>query len=289
MAIEYETLTVERDGPIALITFNRPEVMNALNWRMGLELRHSVHHADLDENVRVIVVTGKGRAFCAGQDMSTGTSAFRRGDTPDEDLRARVTAELTVADAKQYWEMNTPIIAAINGAAVGAGITIPLQFDLRIVAEDAKLGFVFARRGVLPELNSTMTLPLMTGTPRALELLMTGRIFSGRQAVDYGLANEAVPAEQVLPRAMELAREIAVNAAPLPVALIKRLVWENAALGTTLGDVQRRNSQLFRWTTQQPDAQEGPSAFLQKRDPNWSARKNADFPDAVFASAGSKV
>lgn len=286
MAPEYETLTVERDGPIAVITFNRPEVMNALNWRMGLELRHSVHHADQDEDVRVIVVTGKGRAFCAGQDMSTGTTAFRRGDTPDEDLRARVTAELTVQNPKQYWEMNTPIIAAINGAAVGAGITIPLQFDLRVVAEEAKLGFVFARRGVLPELNSTMTLPLMTGVPRALELLMTGRIFSGREAVAYGLANEALPAEQVLPRAMKLAREIAVNAAPVTVALVKRLVWENAALGTTLGDVQRRNSQLFRWTTQQPDAAEGPAAFLQKRDPQWTMRKNADFPDDVFAAAG---
>lgn len=286
MAPEYETLTVERDGPIAVITFNRPEVMNALNWRMGLELRHSVHHADQDDDVRVIVVTGKGRAFCAGQDMSTGTTAFRRGDTPDEDLRARVTAELTVQNPKQYWEMNTPIIAAINGAAVGAGITIPLQFDLRVVAEEAKLGFVFARRGVLPELNSTMTLPLMTGVPRALELLMTGRIFSGREAVAYGLANEALPAEQVLPRAMELAREIAVNAAPVTVALVKRLVWENAALGTTLGDVQRRNSQLFRWTTQQPDAAEGPAAFLQKRDPQWTMRKNADFPDDVFAAAG---
>lgn len=286
MAPEYETLTVERDGSIAVITFNRPEVMNALNWRMGLELRHSVHHADQDEDVRVIVVTGKGRAFCAGQDMSTGTTAFRRGDTPDEDLRARVTAELTVQNPKQYWEMNTPIIAAINGAAVGAGMTIPLQFDLRVVAEEAKLGFVFARRGVLPELNSTMTLPLMTGIPRALELLMTGRIFSGREAVAYGLANEALPAEQVLPRAMELAREIAVNAAPVTVAMIKRLVWENAALGTTLDDVQRRNSQLFRWTTKQPDAAEGPAAFLQKRDPQWTMRKNADFPDDVFVAAG---
>lgn len=286
MATDYETLVVERDGPITVITFNRPEVMNALNWQMGLELRHSVHHADQDEDCRVIVVTGRGRAFCAGQDMSTGTSAFRRGDTPDEDLRTRITEELTVRDARQYWEMNTPIIAAINGAAVGAGITIPLQFDLRVVAEDAKLGFVFARRGVLPELNATMTLPLMTGIPRALELLMTGRIFSGRDAVAYGLANEALPAEQVLPRAMELAREIAVNAAPLPVALVKRLVWENAALGTTLADVQRRNSQLFRWTTQQPDAQEGPASFLQKRDPNWSARKYADFPHEVFAGAG---
>jgi len=282
----YEHLLIDRAGAVVTITLNRPDRMNAFNWRMGLEIRHAIYHADADDEVRAIVVTGAGNAFCAGQDLSSGTAAFRGGDTEDKEERKRITEALTIRGGPQYWEMNTPIIAAINGAAVGAGLTIPMQWDIRVVAEDAKLGYVFNRRGVLPELNAMLLTPQMAGAPRALELLMTGRIFSGREAVEWGLANYALPAGQVLAKAQEIAQDIAVNAAPVSVALVKRLVYENLALSTNLSALQKRNHELFGWVIRQPDAQEGPAAFIQKREPAWKLKKNADFPKEPFETAG---
>ncbi len=279
--VGYETILVDDDGGVTTITLNRPERMNALNWRLGLELRHAIVHADARDDVRAIVVTGAGKAFCAGQDLSSGADAFRGGDVEDRDERKRVTEALTVDDGKDYWEMNTPIIGAINGAAVGAGITIPLQWDMRIVAEDAKLGFVFNRRGVLPELNAPYILPRIVGLPRAFELLYTGRIFSGRDAAAWGLVNEAVPADQVLPRALEIARDIAVNVAPVSGAIVKRMLYEGLEQ-TDAARYQRFNHKVFGWVIRQPDAMEGPTAFMEKRAPHWKLAKNRDFPEDLF-------
>jgi enoyl-CoA hydratase/carnithine racemase len=280
--LEYETILVAEDAGVTTITLNRPDRMNALNWRLGLEVRHAIATHDERDEVRVIVVTGAGKAFCAGQDLSSGSDAFRGGDVEDREERKRITAALTVEDGRDYWEMNTPIIAAINGAAVGAGITIPLQWDMRIAAEDAKLGFVFSRRGVLPELNSPFILPRIVGLPRAFELLYTGRIFSGREAAEWGLVNEAVPADQVLDRALEIARDIAVNVAPVSGAILKRLLYEGLEQ-TDPARYQRFNHKVFGWVIRQPDAMEGPTAFMQKRDPDWKLAKNSDFPEDLFS------
>jgi len=281
--VGYETILIDDDAGVVTITLNRPDKMNALNWRLGLELRHAIVKADERDDVRAIVVTGAGRAFCAGQDLSSGADAFRGGDTADREERKRVTEELTV-EAKDYWDMNTPIIAAINGAAVGAGLTIPMQWDIRIAAEDAKLGFVFNRRGVMPELNAMFIVPRVVGLSLGLELLLTGRIFSGREAADMGLVSAALPKEEVLPKALEIARDIATNVAPVSAGLVKRLVY----LGTTQTDApraQRFNHKLFGWTTRQPDAMEGPTAFMEKREPDWKLSKNADFPEELFGGA----
>jgi enoyl-CoA hydratase/carnithine racemase len=278
--VEYETVLVEDDSGVVVITLNRPEKMNALNWRLGLELRHAIAVADARDDVRAIVVTGAGRAFCAGQDLSSGTDAFRGGDVEDREERRRVAKALRV-EGPDYWDMNTPIIAAINGAAVGAGLTIPLQFDMRIAAEDAKLGFVFNRRGVLPELNAPFLLPRMIGVPRAFELLYTGRIFSGREAAECGVVNRAVPTDEVLPAAMEMARDIATNVAPVSGAVLKRLLYLGLEQ-TDIAAAQRRDHEAFGWVASQPDAMEGPAAFIQKRDPQWKLRKNSDFPAHLF-------
>jgi enoyl-CoA hydratase/carnithine racemase len=287
-APQYEQILSTREGAVAVITLNRPEKMNAYTARMGLELRHALHHADEDDSVRAIIVTGAGRAFCAGADLGDGTRAFQGGTEEERAEAKRVAEALHVDKPKHYWDMNTPLIGAINGAAVGAGLTIPMQFDLRIVAENAKLGFVFNRRGVMPELNAGLLVPLMAGLPRALDLLITGRIFSGAEAASWGLANEALPADRVLARAMAIAADIADNVAPVSAALIKRLVYENAALGTSLAAIEKRNHELFAWTTRQPDAREGPAAFIQKRAPQWKLKKNIDFPVDVFSEAGKK-
>ena len=204
---EYRHLLIDNQPGVRVITLNRPEKMNAYNRRMGMEIRHAIGSADLDDDVRAIVVTGAGRAFCAGADLSPDSGSFGTGTAEQKEEEARFTRELTLPDAKPYWEMNTPIIGAINGAAVGAGLTIPLQFDMRIVADDAKLAFSFNRRGVLPELNSPVLVPQMIGMARGMDLLLTGRTFLGREAAEWGLASESLPADQVLPRALEAARE----------------------------------------------------------------------------------
>jgi enoyl-CoA hydratase/carnithine racemase len=279
---EYQHLLIDDEPGVRIITLNRPERMNAYNRRMGMEIRHAIGSADREEQVRAIVVTGAGRAFCAGADLSPTAGSFGSGTDEQKAEEARFTRELTLPDAKQYWEMNTPIIGAINGAAVGAGLTIPLQFDIRVVAEDAKLAFSFNRRGVLPELNSPILVPQMAGLAIGLDLLITGRTFLGREAAAWGLASEALPADRVLPRALEIARDIAANTAPVSVAVLKRLVWENLA-GGQFAAAQARNHALFDWVTKQADAREGPRAFMEKRAPNWSLHKNADFPEDRFA------
>ncbi len=274
--MDYETILTEDKDGVATVTFNRPERMNAYTARLGLEVRHAIAMFDRREEIRAIVVTGAGRAFCAGADLSAGADTFagrRGGGAPPE--------ELVVKDAREYWQMNTPIIAAINGAAVGVGLTMPMQWDIRVAAEDAKLGFVFNRRGVMPELSANWVVPRVVGVSRALELLVTGKMITGREAADMGLVSSAVPAAEVLPTCMEMGRDIASNVAPVSAAIVKRLVYENLA-EPDRRSAQAREGRLFAWTTQQPDAREGPLAFLEKRTPSWNLSKNADFPEELF-------
>jgi enoyl-CoA hydratase/carnithine racemase len=274
--VEYETiLTEEKDG-VARVTLNRPERLNAYTARMGLEVRHAIVMFDRREEVRAIVVTGAGRAFCSGADLSSGAGTFNRGPVMDAPV-----SDLEVNDAPNYWDMNTPIIAAINGPAVGVGLTMPMQWDIRIAAEDAKLGFVFNRRGVMPELGSNWIVPRIVGLSRGLELLMTGKMVTGREAADMGLVSVAVPAVEVLPTALALAHDIATNVAPVSAAIVKRLVYANLA-ESDRSSAQRREGRLFGWTTQQPDSREGPTAYVEKRTPEWKLSKNADFPEELF-------
>src|SRR5262245_51582548 len=238
---------------------------------MGAELADAFGQLEADEAIRAIVVTGAGAYFCAGADLDSGGSTFNR--LSDDETRARDRA--LVAAAPRPWEMRTPIIAAINGSAVGIGITLPMQWDIRIVARDARLGFVFNRRGVTPEANSTWIVPRLIGVSRAMELMLTGRMFSGAEAVEMGLAAQAVEADQVLPTAMTLARDIAANVAPLSAAITKRLIYQ------FLGEPDRNaaheiESRAFAWMGQHADAREGVTSFLEKRPPEWRVSKLAE-------------
>jgi enoyl-CoA hydratase/carnithine racemase len=276
---DYQQILTEEKGGVATVTLNRPDRMNAYTARLGAELRHAIFAFDRREDIRAIVVTGAGRAFCAGADLASAGDTFTRGDgRPDADA----LADLQVDDARDYWEMNTPIIAAINGHAIGVGLTMPMQWDIRIAAEDAKLAFAFNRRGVIPELGANWIVPRIVGVSKGLELLMTGRTISGREAAEIGLVSEALPAERVLPRSLELARDIADNVAPVSAGIVKRLVYSNLAEPDRRA-AQQREGALFGWTTRQPDSREGPTAFLEKRTPQWRLSKNADFPEDVFA------
>jgi enoyl-CoA hydratase/carnithine racemase len=281
---EETTILTELKEGIAQITLNRPERMNAFTWRMGHELNDALVRFDADDEVRAIVVTGAGRAFCAGADLSRGGKTFDRGGRPESSARDSEEAgderdRRPVDEQRRIlpWKVRKPIIAAINGAAVGVGLTIPLQYDMRIVASDAKLGFVFVGRGIMPELASTWILPRLIGTARASDLLLSGRILLGEEAAQLGLCNEAVPKEQVLSRALEIARHIAVHAAPVSVAITKQMIWENFGVSDP-AQAMRREAAPFAWIGSQPDAREGVMAFIEKREPRWSMKPTVDMP-----------
>ena len=214
MSYEFETVLVELDAGVATLTLNRPDAMNAFDHTMDREFHEAMWQLEADEAVRVIVVTGAGRAFCAGIDMAAGADVFSAEAHEAHDAAQGVDSD-SVPERSAFWTMRTPVIGAINGAAVGAGLTVPMLFDLRIVADDAKLGFVFTRRGIVPDANICWLLPRLVGVERALDLLVTGRMFSGTEAVAMGLALRAVPRDEVLAAAQALAREIAALSAPL--------------------------------------------------------------------------
>lgn len=278
MSHEYETVLVDvDDAGVATLTLNRPDALNAFDHTLDREFHEAMWALEADDAVRVIVVTGAGRAFCSGIDLSGGADVFGADAHAAHDEAQGVDSD-SVPDRSAFWTMRTPVIGALNGAAVGAGLTVPMLFDLRIVAEDAKLGFVFTRRGSVPDANITWLLPRLVGLERALELLMTGRTFTGAEAAAMGLALEAVPRDEVLPRALALAHELATWSAPAAVGLVKQLVHES------LGETDRkaafaRETKVIWWAGEQPDAMEGVLSFLEKREPAWSTSKHAELPD----------
>ena len=265
--LEPEDLEVELDGPVAVLTLDRPERLNAFSGAMGRSLTAALRACDGDDAVRVVVLTGAGRAFCAGADFSGGSGVF---GAPTKE-----TFSSDPLDDFHPWDVRKPVIAAINGPAVGLGLTMTLQCDIRIVAEDAKLGIVQTRRGILPDLHSHWTLPRLVGHARAAELLLTGRMFRGRDALGWGLATEALPAEEVLPRARALAHEIATHTAPISVGASKRLLWLSAPTPDRINELER-DVHLHLMGT--PDAREGVMAFMERRDPEWNLRVSEDWP-----------
>lgn len=261
----YQTIVVDVSERIAVVTLNRPEQLNAFSPRMGRELGHAFMALDASEEVRAIVVTGAGRAFCAGAALDDEGSTFK--SAPAEADLGPAVSEISP------WELATPILAAINGPAVGVGLTYPLSWDVRIAAEDAKLAFAFTRRGLIPEATSLWLLSRAIGSSRALELLLSGRTFSGAEAADLGLVSRALPAAQVLEATLDLARDIAVNAAPASVAVTKRMFYSHLASPDRAGSRAAERA-AFTWFAGQPDAREGIRAFLERRQPAWSMSKH---------------
>lgn len=255
---------------IALITLNRPDQGNAYTPQMKKDLDDYFHKCNDDDAVRVIVVTGAGRAFCVGADLASGGASFdsETTGTNDPEKEARFFG----------YQVRKPIIGALNGHTVGIGLTTALTWDFRIVAQEAKLTFPFVRRGIAPEMGSTFLLPRLVGLSRAVDLLLTGRTFSGAEAAAYGIALEALPADKVLPRAMELARDIRDNCAPVSIAMVKKMIWDHLWSIDYVGAAILEDKS-WQWAGTRPDAREGVMAFLEKRKPIWSMRPSADWPD----------
>lgn len=268
----------EIERGVATVTLHRPEQMNALTQTMRKELVEIFAAADQDDSVRVVVVRGAGKAFCAGADLSSGGSAFNR--TIQEGRKVAISehrdggGQISLA----IFRCRKPVIAAINGHAVGVGITMTLPMDIRIVSEDARIGFVFTRRGVVPEACSSWFLPRIVGISKAAEWIYTGRVFRASEEAGSGLFNYVVPHDKVLDKAMTIAQEIAQNTSAVSVALSKALLWHGLAEGDPQS-VHLIDSRCFYWMGHQKDSHEGVDSFLEKRPPKFGMKVSSDMPD----------
>jgi enoyl-CoA hydratase/carnithine racemase len=265
---DYQTLLTDVSDKVATIWLNRPERRNSFSADMTRELHEAFARFDADDEVRAIVVTGAGKYFSAGADLGRGGSTFARPEGTGQQADAAQRAE--------PGRMRTPVIAAMNGPAVGMGITLPVSWDIRFAAADAKYGFVFTRRGLVPEAGATWMLPRLVGVSRAMELLLSGRIFSGTEGAEMGLFTRALPADEVLPAAQEFARDLAASTSAVSVAATKALVYHG--LGQDREVSHAVEHQVFRWMGNSADAAEGVTAFLEKREPQWPLSKVKDYP-----------
>jgi enoyl-CoA hydratase/carnithine racemase len=274
--MDFTQIRYEVAGGVLTITLDRPDRLNAFTGTMMEELIAAFDAADADDDVRAVVVTGAGRAFCAGADLEGGGDTF--------DWRARQQDEGDVPRdgggqvVLRIFACRKPVIAAINGAAVGVGITMTLPMDVRIVAEGAKLGFVFARRGIVPEACSSWFLPRIVGISQAMEWVATGRVFGPDEALRGGLVRSVHPAGEVLEAAYALAREIADHAAPVSVALSRQMLWTMLGASHPMA-AHRADSRALFSRGQSADAREGVTAFLEKRDAAFPDRVGDGLPD----------
>ena len=275
--MEHEQIRTEIEGRVLTITLNRPERLNAWTPTMMAELLDAFDRADADNDVHAVVITGAGRGFCAGADLEGGGATFdwreRKRDDP-----AGVPRDGGGRLVLRVFDCTKPVIAAINGPAVGVGATMTLPMDIRLAAEEARIGFVFARRGIVPEACSSWFLPRIVGISRAMEWVSTGRVFSAAEAHEGGLVRSVHPAGELLDAAYGLAREIAENSAPVSVALARRMLWR--MLGAEHPMLAHRvDSRAMFSRGQSADAREGISAFLEKRSAQFPDRVGDGLPD----------
>ncbi|WP_280424530.1 enoyl-CoA hydratase-related protein [Nocardia carnea] len=271
---------LERDGEIAILRLHRPDRLNAFTEEMCERLLAAMDEIDADDSVRAVVLTGSGRAFCAGADLAAGGDTFVLGDDP---ATGAAPADQGGLVALRFYRSTKPIVAAINGPAAGVGVTMTLPADIRIASDTAKFGFVFTRRGLVPEACSSWFLPRIVGISTALEWTLGGRMVGAAEARERGLVRETVPADEVLDRALELARELVEGTAPVSVALTRSLMWR--MLGAESPEVAHRADSLgiyLRGTSD--DVREGVESFLAKRDPRFPDRISAGLPD-LFGTA----
>lgn len=266
----YEHLRVEIADGVAVLTLDRPDHMNAFSGPMAVSLAAAYRECDARDDVRAVILTGAGKAFCVGADMAVGAETFAKRDEPE------FSADPVAFPA---WNVRKPVIAAINGHAVGIGLTLAMQCDIRFVAREAKLAFAHVRRGVLPDAHSHWTVPRAIGFARTAELFLTGRHVSGEEAAAMGLVARALPAAELLDVALATARDVATNCAPLSVALSKRLLWDGRELARD--EVGRRETAYHHVVMGKPDALEGVMSFLERRPPRWALAVPRDWPDGT--------
>ncbi len=276
--MDFNEILYDVDGPIATITLNRPDRLNAFTVTMQREMNAAFDLTDADDNVRAVIVTGAGRGFCAGADLGVGGETFDADSTGGRGSDHAYPRDFGGLLSLRIFSSTKPVIAAINGPAVGIGITMTLPMDVRLVSENAKIGFVFAGRGIVPEAASSWFLPRVVGISQALEWSMTARVFVPEEARAGGLVRSIHAPDELLPAARELAMEIATNAAPVSVALTRQMMWRMLGADHPM-EAHKVDSRGVYSTGRSTDAFEGVTAFLEKRPADWKMRPSADMPE----------
>ena len=269
----YTTILVDKSESIMTITFNRPDRLNALNGPMLLDTIAALDDADADDSVRAIIFTGAGRGFCAGADLGGGGATFDHTEREERSEHRDGGGLLTL----RLFECRKPVIAAINGPAVGVGSTMTLPMDVRIASDQARFGFVFARRGIVPEAASSYFLPRVVGISQAMEWVATGRVFSAQEALAGRLVSRVVPHAELLPTARALAREIAENTSAVSVCLSRQMMWRMLGADHPM-EAHRLDSRMIHAMGSSADAYEGVQSFLQKRPAKFTMRVSQDLP-----------
>jgi enoyl-CoA hydratase/carnithine racemase len=273
--MNYQEIRYEVAERIATVTLHRPERMNAFTHVMRDELIDAFGRADADDEVRAVIVTGTGRAYCAGADLSEGPSTFDYAKR--EGLTAQTHRDGGGMVTLRIFEMKKPVIAAVNGPAVGIGATMLLPMDVRLASTDARFGFVFARRGIVPEACSSWFLPRVVGIGQALEWTLSGRVFDAQEAKAGNLVSKVVAPDALLPVARALAKEIALNTSPVAVALARQMMWRMLGADHPM-EAHKVDSRGIFTLGQSPDVAEGIAAFKEKRAPRFPMRASSDMP-----------
>ncbi|MGI4802472.1 MAG: crotonase/enoyl-CoA hydratase family protein [Janthinobacterium lividum] len=275
-------LLVEQSGPVLTLTLNRPEKLNAFTADMRDAMIAAFDRANADDAVRAVIVTGAGRGFCAGADMSAGAARF--------DVASRAASDHGIRDsggmlALRIYACLKPVIAAVNGPAVGVGATMLLPMDVRLASTAARFGYPFTKRGLVPEACSSWFLPRAVGMQRAMEWLATGRVFPAAEALEAGLVRSLHEPDDLLPAARALAEEIAASAAPVSMALTRQMLWRMGGAAHPM-DAHRLESRMLLERGRSPDVAEGVTAFLEKRPARFAGRVSTDMPDLPWTDPG---
>ncbi len=283
--MDFEQIQLDVDDGVATITLNRPDKLNAFTARMMREVIAAFDQTDADDDVRAVIVTGAGRGFCAGADLSSGTDTFDYESRTDDDVTERIPSDgiERIRDGGglatlRIFESKKPVIGAINGPAVGIGVTMTLPMDIRLASTTAKLGFVFARRGLVPEAASSWFLPRLVGVSQALEWTYTGRVFPAREALDGGLVRSLHEPDDLLPAANELAREIADNTSAVSVTATRALLWRMLGADHPM-EAHKIDSRLIWQLGKGADVAEGVASFLEKRPADFPMKASSDMPE----------
>jgi enoyl-CoA hydratase/carnithine racemase len=275
--MEYTEILYGVDDRVATITLNRPDRMNAFTNTMMHELIDAFDRVDADDDVRAVIMTGAGRAFCVGADLGGGGATFARGGS-DIQTDVGVPRDGGGMVSLRIFDCTKPVIGAINGAAVGVGVTMTLPMDIRVASEHAKFGFVFARRGIVPEACSSWFLPRLVGISQAAEWCYSGRVFPAQEAADGGLVRSVHTADELLPAARAIAADIADNTAPVSVALTRQMLWRMLGAAHPM-EAHRVDSRGIMSRGASPDAREGVESFLEKRQPTYPVKVSDGLPD----------
>ncbi|WP_050626656.1 enoyl-CoA hydratase-related protein [Bradyrhizobium viridifuturi] len=274
--MNYEQITCDIDGPLMIVTLNRPDKLNAYTGTMGAEIADAFQRADQDDDVRAIIVTGAGRAFCAGADVSGGANSFDTSGSHGAGVFASA-GQRSGRFVEAIFNCRKPSIAAINGAAVGVGITMTLPMDIRIASRGAKIGFIFARRGLVPEAGSAWFLPKLVGLPQSLRWCLSGRTFDADEAQAGGLVSEVVEPDALLERARQIAHEMTAETSAVSVALTRQMLWRFAGAPDPF-ELLAIDKPMSVERGSHADVREGVQSFIEKRKPAFPGKVSQDMP-----------